>query len=80
MRDTVGGFGQKIMVQRDEMCLMLVARRVTGPVKWFEDRNENLLSSGKSMHEQTAVKVVNRPRALEHRRWRRRTRVPKVPR
>ena len=25
MRDTGGGFGQKIMVQRDEMCLMLAA-------------------------------------------------------
>ena len=23
MRDTGGGFGQKVMVQRDEMCLML---------------------------------------------------------
>ena len=25
MRDTGGGFGQKIIVQRDEMCLMLAA-------------------------------------------------------
>ena len=28
MRDTGGGFGQKIMVQRDEMCLMLAAPKV----------------------------------------------------
>ena len=27
-RDTGGGFGQKVMVQREEMCLMLAARKV----------------------------------------------------
>ena len=43
MRDTGGGFGQKIIVQRDEMCLMLAARKVPGPLKWVEDRRENLL-------------------------------------
>ena len=30
MRDTGGGFGQKIMVMRDEMCVMLAALKVTG--------------------------------------------------
>ena len=28
MRDTGGGFGQKVVVQREEMCLMLAARKV----------------------------------------------------
>ncbi len=51
MRDTGGGFGQKILVQRDEMCLMLAARKVGAPVKWVEDRRENLLSAGKSRQE-----------------------------
>ena len=51
MRDTGGGFGQKIMVQRDEMCLMLVAPKVGAPVKWVEDRRENLLAAGQSRHE-----------------------------
>ena len=46
MRDTGGGFGQKIMVQRDEMCLMLAAPKVGAPVKWVEDRRENLLAAG----------------------------------
>ena len=31
MRDTGGGFGQKVMVQRDEMCLMLAAPKVGAP-------------------------------------------------
>ena len=46
MRDTGGGFGQKILVQRDEMCLMLAAPKVGAPVKWVEDRRENLLAAG----------------------------------
>ena len=44
MRDTGGGFGQKIMVMRDEMCVMLAALKVPAPVKWIEDRRENLMS------------------------------------
>ncbi len=51
MRDTGGGFGQKIMVQRDEMCVMLAAPRVGAPLKWVEDRRENLLAAGQSRHE-----------------------------
>ncbi|MBO0729503.1 MAG: xanthine dehydrogenase family protein [Acidimicrobiaceae bacterium] len=58
MRDTGGGFGQKIMVQRDEMCLMLAAPKVGVPVKWVEDRNENLLAAGKSRLEHAAVKMA----------------------
>jgi carbon-monoxide dehydrogenase large subunit len=57
-RDTGGGFGQKIMVQREEMCLMLVARKVLVPVKWVEDRRENLLAAGQSRHEQAAVTMA----------------------
>ena len=46
MRDTGGGFGQKIMNQREEMVLMLLARMLDVPVKWVEDRRENLLAAG----------------------------------
>ena len=55
MRDTGGGFGQKILVQRDEMCLMLAAPKVGAPLKWVEDRRENLLAAGKSRHEHADV-------------------------
>ncbi|HKE77440.1 MAG TPA: xanthine dehydrogenase family protein molybdopterin-binding subunit [Acidimicrobiales bacterium] len=58
MRDTGGGFGQKIMVQRDEMCLMLAAPLVGAPVKWVEDRRENLLAAGKSRHEQADLRMA----------------------
>jgi carbon-monoxide dehydrogenase large subunit len=50
-RDTGGGFGQKVMVQREEMCLMLAASKVGAPLKWVEERRENLLAAGKSRHE-----------------------------
>ena len=33
MRDTGGGFGQKIMVQRDEMCIMLAAPKIGRPAE-----------------------------------------------
>lgn len=58
MRDTGGGFGQKVLVQRDEMCLMLAARRVGAPVKWVEDRRENLTAAGKSREEQSVATLA----------------------
>ncbi len=58
MRDTGGGFGQKIMVQRDEMCLMLAAPKVGAPLKWVEDRRENLLAAGQSRHEHGDVRIA----------------------
>ncbi len=57
-RDTGGGFGQKIMVQRDEMCLMLAAPKLGVPVKWVEDRHENLVAAGQSRHEHADVKMA----------------------
>ncbi len=58
MRDTGGGFGQKINIQRDEMCLMLAARKVPGPLKWIEDRRENLLVGGQARHEQGTARMA----------------------
>ncbi len=58
VRDTGGGFGQKVMVQRDEMCVMLAAPKVGAPLKWIEDRRENLLAAGQSRHESAAVKMA----------------------
>ena len=58
MRDTGGGFGQKILVQRDEMCLMLAAPKLGAPVKWVEDRRENLIAAGQSRHEHGAVRMA----------------------
>jgi len=51
MRDTGGGFGQKTVPLREDLCLMLAARKVPAPVKWIEDRQENLMSAGQARHE-----------------------------
>jgi carbon-monoxide dehydrogenase large subunit len=51
MRDTGGGFGQKVVPMREEMCLALAAVKLACPVKWIEDRRENLLAAGMARHE-----------------------------
>jgi len=58
MRDTGGGFGQKIMNQREEMVVMLLGRMLDAPVKWVEDRRENLLAAGTSRREHGFVKMA----------------------
>ena len=58
MRDTGGGFGQKVLPQREEMCLMLAARKVPAAVKWIEERRENLLSAGQARHEHATVQMA----------------------
>jgi carbon-monoxide dehydrogenase large subunit len=58
MRDTGGGFGQKVLVQREEMCLMLAAREIAAPIKWIEDRRENLMSAGQSRHEHATARLA----------------------
>jgi len=49
--DTGGGFGMKAHVYPEEMLLPLLARELGRPVKWIEDRRENLIA-GAHAHEQ----------------------------
>ena len=58
MRDTGGGFGQKVLPQREEMCIMLAARKVPGSLKWIEDRQENLLAAGQARHAHGDVRMA----------------------
>jgi aerobic carbon-monoxide dehydrogenase large subunit len=58
MRDTGGAFGQKIMVSREEMCLMLAASKVPAALKWIEDRSENLLAAGQARHEHGVARMA----------------------
>jgi carbon-monoxide dehydrogenase large subunit len=58
MRDTGGGFGQKVLVQREEMCLMLAAPKIPAPIKWIEDRRENLMAAGQSRHEHATARMA----------------------
>src|SRR3546814_7861784 len=57
-RDTGGGFGQKIFVLREEMAMMLAATKLAAPVKWIEDRRENLMTAGWSRHESGDVTMA----------------------
>ncbi len=58
MRDTGGGFGQKVIPQREDMCVMLAARKVPAALKWIEDRRENLMSAGHARHEHGTVRMA----------------------
>lgn len=43
--DVGGGFGQKIALYREELTVAALARALKRPVRWREDRLENLLAS-----------------------------------
>src|SRR5947209_18708559 len=58
MRDTGGGFGQKVMPMREEMCLALAAMKLRAPLKWIEDRRENLVAAGMSRREHADAHVA----------------------
>lgn len=58
VRDTGGGFGQKVVPMREDMSVMLAARKVSGPLKWIEDRRENLMSAGQSRHVDGTVRMA----------------------
>ena len=58
MRDTGGGFGQKVLPTREELVVVLAARQVAAPIKWIEDRRENLLSAGQARHEHGTVTMA----------------------
>ncbi|ORV87674.1 xanthine dehydrogenase family protein molybdopterin-binding subunit [Mycolicibacterium iranicum] len=58
MRDTGGAFGQKVVPMREDICILLAARKVPGPLKWIEDRRENLMSAGQSRHVDGKVRMA----------------------
>ncbi|UXA17468.1 xanthine dehydrogenase family protein molybdopterin-binding subunit [Mycobacterium sp. SMC-4] len=58
VRDTGGGFGQKVVPMREDMCILLAARKVSAPLKWIEDRRENLMSAGQARHVDGDVRMA----------------------
>jgi aerobic carbon-monoxide dehydrogenase large subunit len=58
MRDTGGGFGLKGSPLREDVCVMLAARKLPAALKWIEDRQEHMLASGMARHEHGAVKMA----------------------
>jgi carbon-monoxide dehydrogenase large subunit len=49
--DVGGGFGQKTMIGRDEWAVVLAARLLGRPVRWIEDRRENLTAAAHARDE-----------------------------
>ncbi len=58
MRDTGGGFGQKVVPMREDMCILLAARKLPTALKWIEDRRENLMSAGQARHVDGTVRMA----------------------
>jgi carbon-monoxide dehydrogenase large subunit len=67
--DVGGGFGQKIALYREELTIAAAARYLKQPVRWREDRMENLLASSQAREDfcrtRAAVDGEGRLLALE---------------
>ena len=57
-RDVGGGFGQKMFIHREECAVVLASRLLGRPVKWIEDRRENLIGAGHSRNELGNVRLA----------------------
>jgi carbon-monoxide dehydrogenase large subunit len=56
--DIGGAFGQKGHVLREEIAVAAAARALATPVKWVEDRYENLVFGGQAREEQMQVEAA----------------------
>ncbi len=59
--DVGGAFGQKIQVGREEGAVVLAARLVDRPIKWVEDRWENLIAAPHAREERGTVSMALDP-------------------
>jgi aerobic carbon-monoxide dehydrogenase large subunit len=57
-RDVGGGFGQKMFVYREECAVVLASRKLGRPVKWIEDRRENLIAAPHSRNESAQIRIA----------------------
>lgn len=55
--DVGGGFGQKIALYREELVVAAAARQLGRPVRWREDRLENLLASSQAREDLCRTRV-----------------------
>ncbi|HEX3455698.1 MAG TPA: molybdopterin cofactor-binding domain-containing protein, partial [Gaiellaceae bacterium] len=58
MGDVGGGFGQKAYLARDEQVIILAAHVLGRPVKWIEDRRENLVAATTARTERCTATVA----------------------
>lgn len=57
-QDIGGGFGAKGGVHREDIALIVAAKQLGRPVKWIEDRVENLVDGGHAREEDLTVSVA----------------------
>ena len=58
MGDVGGGFGQKMFTTREEMAVVIASYQLGQPVKWIEDRSENLLAAGHAREEHATASMA----------------------
>jgi len=57
-KDVGGGFGLKVTQLRDEIAVVAAALLLDRPVKWIEDRLENLIASSQGRDERMRVRLA----------------------
>jgi carbon-monoxide dehydrogenase large subunit len=55
MGDVGGGFGQKMFMLPDELAVVIAGQRLGRPVKWIEDRRENLIAGQHARQDRMTV-------------------------
>jgi carbon-monoxide dehydrogenase large subunit len=58
MPDVGGGFGQKIPLWREQLSVCALSRRLGQPIKWIEDRRENLTAACMAREESVKVRAA----------------------
>jgi carbon-monoxide dehydrogenase large subunit len=58
MGDVGGGFGQKAYLARDEQIVILASYHLGKPLKWIEDRHENLIAGTSARAERCTVTIA----------------------
>jgi aerobic carbon-monoxide dehydrogenase large subunit len=58
MGDVGGGFGQKMFMIPEELAVVLAGKRLARPVKWIEDRRENLMAGQHARNDRMTVSVA----------------------
>ena len=58
MGDVGGGFGQKAYLARDEQIVLLSSYHLGKPLKWIEDRHENLVAATSARAERCTVTIA----------------------
>jgi carbon-monoxide dehydrogenase large subunit len=56
--DIGGAFGQKIALYREELTVAALSRALNQPVRWREDRGENLLAASHAREETARTRVA----------------------